>query len=58
MTQAIFDNLHSLCYSPKQNNILIPFTEITESNSNTVKVNYQSIIFNPILTKKDWMQPK
>ena len=42
----------------KQNNILIPFTEITESNSNTVKVNYQSIIFNPILTKKDWMQPK
>lgn len=41
----------------KQNTILLPFTETTESSTGTIEVNYQNIIFNPIFTKKDWVKP-
>ncbi len=41
----------------KQNAILMPFTETTESSTGTIEVNYQNIIFNPIFAKKDWVKP-
>ncbi len=41
----------------KDQGLLLPFTEVSKENNQTIRVNYKSYQINPILTAKDWEKP-